>query len=319
MLSTFETKHTFLKESEKGPLVLEPKGNTFDPFLWVKENRTYIETELLQYGAILLRNFNIYSVSEFNRIVQTISPNLLDYVYRSTPRKKLGGKIFTATEYPSDRVIPLHNENSYTKSWPSKIFFFNIIPALEGGETPIADSREVYKRIDPHVISKFEKYGVTYIRNYNKGVDLSWNEVFQTDEKEKVAQYCIDNDIEFEWKMGFLELTTRQTCQGILSHPITKEKTWFNQAHLFHISSLDESTRCALIKTVGEENIPRNSLYGNGELFKMGELEHIREVYNNEKVLFTWQRGDIMILDNILMAHGRETYKGERKIAVAMA
>lgn len=319
MLSDSNIKSWFLKEGEKGPLVLEAQEKTFNPFDWVKEHKDLLESHLIKQGGILLRNFNIYSVSEFNRIVQNLCPNLLDYVYRSTPRTKLGGKIYTATEYPADRIIPLHNENAYSKSWPKKIFFFSVIVASEGGETPIADSRNVYKKIDPQIRKKFEEHGVMYTRNYNKGIDLSWQEVFQTEEKEEVEGYCKDHDIECEWKKGALELTTRQTCQATLVHPVSGESVWFNQAHLFHISSLDEESRLSLIKELGEENIPRNASYGNGNPFETEVLDHIREVYDKEKTKFKWHKGDILILDNILMAHGRETYKGERKVAVAMA
>lgn len=319
MLSDPNIKSFFLKPEENGLLILEAQGKTFNPFEWVKENKPLLESYLIKHGGILLRNFNIHSVSEFNRIVQSLCPELLDYVYRSTPRTKLGGKIYTATEYPADRVIPMHNENAYSKSWPSKIFFFQVIVASEGGETPIADSRNVYQRIDPLIRKKFEEFGVMYTRNYSKGVDLNWREVFQTEEKEEVERYCKEHDIEFEWKEGILELTTRQTCQATLVHPVTGEPVWFNQAHLFHISSLDEESRLSLIKELGEENLPRNASYGNGEPFEAEVLDHIREVYAFEKVKFKWHKRDIMILDNILMAHGRETYKGERKVAVAMA
>ena len=125
MLSDSHThiKSWSLNSEQNGPLVLEAQGKTFDPFEWAKENKPLLENYLLKHGGILLRNFNINSVSEFNRMVQTLSPDLLDYVYRSTPRTKLGGKIYTATEYPADRVIPLHNENAYSRSWPKKIFF----------------------------------------------------------------------------------------------------------------------------------------------------------------------------------------------------
>jgi alpha-ketoglutarate-dependent taurine dioxygenase len=320
MLSDSQINSSFLNQEERGPLVLEAHSKgTFAPFEWVKENKLLLEKKLLDHGGILLRNFNIYSLSEFNRMVQILSPHLLDYVYRSTPRSKLGGKIYTATEYPSDRIIPLHNENAYSRSWPNKIFFFSVIVAFEGGETPIADSRNVYKKIDSQVKEKFEKHGVMYTRNYTKGIDLSWEEVFQTEEKEDVEKYCNQNEIKFEWKTEGPELTTKQTCQSTLVHPATGEKVWFNQAHLFHISSLDENSRLSIIKELGKENIPRNASYGNEEPLEDEALEHIREVYNQEKIKFKWHKGDILILDNILMAHGREAYKGERKVAVAMA
>ena len=318
MLSDSLIKSYFLNLDKSGPLVLEAQRRGFDPFEWTKGNKSLLENYLLKYGGILLRNFNINSVSEFNRMVQILSPDLLDYVYRSTPRTKLGGKIYTATEYPADRVIQLHNENAYSRSWPNKIVFFSLIVASEGGETPIADSRNVYKKIDSHIKAKFEQHGVMYTRNYNKGIDLSWQEVFQTEEKAEVEKYCKENDIKFEWKTGVSELTTKQICQASFVHPVSGESVWFNQAHLFHISSLDEDSRLSLIRELGERNIPRNASYGNGDPLESEVLEHIREVYNHEKIKFKWHKGDIMILDNLLMAHGRETYKGERKVAVAM-
>jgi alpha-ketoglutarate-dependent taurine dioxygenase len=319
MLSDSNLKSWFLKPEENSVLVIEVQEKDFNPFNWIKEHKNLLENHLVKYGGLLLRNFNINSLSEFNRMVQSFSPELLDYVYRSTPRTKLGGKIYTATEYPADRVIPLHNENAYSKSWPKKIFFFSAIVAPEGGETPIANSRNVYKRIDPEIRDKFEKHGVMYTRNYSKGIDLSWQEVFQTEEREDVEKYCREHDIEFQWKEGTPELTTKQICQATLVHPVSGEFVWFNQAHLFHISSLDEESRLSLIKELAEENIPRNASYGNGEPFESEVLDHIREAYAQEKLKFKWHKGDIMILDNILMAHGRETYKGERKVAVAMA
>ena len=276
LLSDSQVKSYFLILEENGPLVLEAKDKPdFNSFEWFKENKLLLEDNILKHGGILLRNFNIYSLSEFNRIVQILSPNLLDYVYRSTPRTKLGGKIYTATEYPADRVIPMHNENAYSKSWPHKIFFFSVIVASEGGETPIADSRNVYKKIDSQVRSKFGEYGVMYTRNYTKGIDLSWQEVFQTEEKEVVEKYCEENDIEFQWKQGIPELTTRQTCQATLIHPVSGEPVWFNQAHLFHISSLDNESRLSLIKELGDDNIPRNASYGNGEPIDNEVLNHI--------------------------------------------
>lgn len=319
MISDSNIKSWHLELEENSPVVLEAKSKAFNPFEWIKENKFLLENILLKQGGLILRNFNIHSVSEFNRIVQCFTPELVEYVYRSTPRSKLGGKIYTATEYPADRVIPLHNENSYSKSWPHKIFFFSAIIASEGGETPIADSRNVYKRIDQQVRSKFEKHGIMYIRNYTRGIDLNWQEVFQTEEKADVESYCKEHQIEFEWKEGIPELTTKQICQAILIHPLSGEPVWFNQAHLFHVSALDKESQLSLIKELGKENLPRNALYGNGEFIEEETLNHIREAYNQEKIKFRWQKGDIMILDNILMAHGRETYKGERKVAVAMA
>ncbi len=288
-------------------------------FIEINKNRIY--QEILTTGGIVLRGFSIRAVSEFNRLANLISPNLLSYVNRSTPRTNIGGKIYTATEYPADRHIPLHNENAYTLSWPKKIMFFSIIVAQHGGETPIADSREVFKKLDKKIIAKFKDKQVLYVRNYTPGIDLSWQDVFQTTDRQEVERYCTENQINFQWHDGNLnnvELTTKQKCQATLIHPETGEEVWFNQAHLFHISALNESDRNILINSVGKNALPRNSYFGDGSELDENELESIRTVYNSERITFPWHRGDVMILDNVLMAHSRTPFTGERKVVVAM-
>lgn len=290
-----------------------------DIIKYIEQNRSEIDKQILQFGGLLLRDFSLRSVSEFNKVANILSPQLLTYENRSTPRTNIGGKIYTATEYPANKSIPLHNENSYTLSWPNKIFFFAVIVAATGGETPIADSREVYKKIDPTIIKKFDEKKILYRRNYTTGIDLSWQEVFQSNDKAQVEKYCKENSINYIWhNKNNLELTTDQICQATLSHPTTKELVWFNQAHLFHKSALDKEDLDTLSKLVGENNLPRNTYFGDGSEINLGYLNHIKDVYESEKIEFRWQKGDVMILDNILMAHSRNPFTGERKTVVAM-
>src|ERR1700722_16037313 len=121
------SKIYFLQSGNNELPVIEPL-NKQDPISFYKEFRQHIEELLLVHGGALLRNFNISAVSEFNNFAHTLCSKLMDYVYRSTPRTKLGGKVYTATEYPRELHIPLHNEFSYFHSWPQKIMFFCVIP-----------------------------------------------------------------------------------------------------------------------------------------------------------------------------------------------
>jgi alpha-ketoglutarate-dependent taurine dioxygenase len=317
LISDSKVKYSFIKPETESILVITAQTivNTFD---WIKENNTLLENYLLCYGGIILRDFDICSLSEFDKLVKIFCPNLSDYLYCSSPRTKLGGKIYTSTEYPAERTIPLHNEHSYFNSWPQKIFFFSVLVASKGGETPVADSRRVYKKIDNFIKGSFEKKKILYVRNYTPGIDLSWQEVFQTEKRELVEEYCNKNNIEFRWNNEGPELTTKQVCQASTKHPVSQEMVWFNQAHLFHYSALEKSDYTALINELGEDNLPRNAYYGNGDPIEIEVLEHIRKIYNEEKLKFLWQRGDIMILDNVLTAHAREPFIGNRKVAVAM-
>jgi alpha-ketoglutarate-dependent taurine dioxygenase len=318
MLENLNKAYICAKEGKGKILCYEANDEETDITKLIELNKKQIEDDLLTYGGVLLRNFNIRSLSEFNKLANMISPNLLDYVNRSTPRTKLGGKIYTATEYPPDKFIPFHNENSYTQQWPNKIIFFSVIAAEDGGETAIADSRNVYDNIDKEIIDKFNEKKVLYVRNFTPGIDLSWQEVFQTEEKREVERYCNSHSIDYEWKTGDIELTTKQVCQAIIKHPVTQEDVWFNQAHLFHISSLDKNDRKELMQLLGKDKLTRNAFYGDGSEIDEDYLDEIRQAYEKERIEFSWRKGDVMILDNRLMAHSRNPFKGNRKVVVAM-
>jgi len=193
--------------------------------------------------------------------------------------------------------------------------FFCVQPAVQGGETPLADSRKVFTRIDPAVRERFSERQVSYVRNYGEGLDLSWENVFQTDDRAEVEAFCRQNGIEFEWKSAE-RLRTVQCCQSVARHPQTGEFVWFNQAHLFHVSSLEAEVRDLLLTS--SEEPPRNAYFGDGSAISDADLESVRAVYEAETIAFLWQKGDVLIVDNMLVAHGRRPFSGPRKIVVGM-
>jgi len=306
------------RASDRWPVIMHPGIEGVDLLTWASGHRLRIDHLLREYGAILFRNFSLTGIGAFEQLVEAISGGLLDYTYRSTPRTQVQGRIYTSTEYPSDQSIPLHNELSYASAWPMKIWFYCVQPASSGGETPIADSRRVYAGIDPHVLERFERSGVMYVRNYGEGVDLPWQEVFQTSSRTAVEQICRNANLSYEWKSGD-RLRTRQVCQAATTHPKTGERVWFNQAHLFHISRVEPAVRESLLSTFAEEDLPRNVYYGDGSPIESATLDHIAAVYDEQTVTFTWHRGDILMLDNVLTAHGRRPFGGERRVVVGMA
>ncbi|NER27501.1 MAG: condensation domain-containing protein [Symploca sp. SIO1C4] len=298
------------------PLVVQPSFQDLDLLTWTKNNLEFIERQLLQYGGILLRNFNVDSISTFEQFIKSLCPNLLPYQERSTPRTEIGGNIYTSTEYPAHQHIALHNEFSYAYTWPMKICFHCVKSAAQGGETPIADSRKVFQLLDPKIKERFIQNKVMYVRNYGTGIDLSWQEVFQTTDKLIVEDYCRKSTIEFAWKSN--NLKTWQVRHAVAKHPHTEEMVWFNQAHLFHISNLATEVRESMLQAF-PENLPRNAYYGDGSIIETSILDEIREVYQQASVSFIWQEGDVLLLDNMLVAHGRKPFVGTRKIVVAMA
>ncbi|MDA5107870.1 condensation domain-containing protein, partial [Brevibacillus thermoruber] len=300
------------------PLIIKPDVQDLNEIKWLKTRQPEIEELLTKYGVVRLRGFTIRSMDDFQNLVQSLSTELLEYKERSTPRRQVSGNVYTSTEYPEDQHIPLHNENSYSSVWPMKIWFYCHTAAQVGGETPIGDSRKVYELIDPKIRETFERKQVMYVRNYGFGLDLPWQEAFQTNDRAEVEAYCRKQSIEFEW-IDENRLRTRQVRPAVSVHPKTGEKLWFNQAHLFHVSNLQPEVRHSLAAMFKEEELPRNAYYGDGTRIEEDVLESIREAYRQVSISFPWQQGDIMLLDNMLMAHGRAPFRGIRNVLVSMS
>ena len=300
------------------PALAQPATSGVSLIEWIHEHRETIQKNIAERAAILFRGFEVRGQSEFESVFDYIFGHKLDYVYRTTPRTQVGKGVYTATEYPPRVSIPFHNENSYQRDWPMRLAFFCVKPADQGGETPIANSVRVTARIDGAIREKFQRKKVMYVRNYRPGFDIPWQTVFQTENKEEVEAYCQQHGIDCEWK-GSDWLRTRQICHAIAIHPKTRQAIWFNQAHLFHVSSLDERTRRGLLSLYGEEGLPRNSYYGDGAPIEEEVLANVRDAYSGEASVFQWSPNDLLLLDNMLVAHGRNPYKGERKILVSMA
>jgi alpha-ketoglutarate-dependent taurine dioxygenase len=299
-----------------GLVQFQPLVEAFSLLDWIQANRPLVLDKLQTAGAVLFRDFAVGSIPTFEKLLTHLSGELVDYSYRSTPRTQVSGKIYTSTVYPAHQTIPLHNEMSYSRQWPMTIGFFCVEPSAAGGETPIADSRKVFAQIDPAIREEFIRKQIMYVRNYDDELDLPWREVFQTSSRAEVENYCSKAGIQVQWN-GETHLRTSQVCQAVTEHPVTGERVWFNQAHLFHVSSLEADVRKSL-QSAAAGNEPRNAFFGDGTEIDEAALSHIRAVYENEMLTFSWQRGDVLILDNVLAAHGRKPYRGSRQIVVGM-
>lgn len=273
---------------------------------------------LRQVGGVLLRGFRVATPLDFRKFAASFGAPLASYEFGSTPRTRVLAGVYSSTEYPAHQSIPLHNEQSYTRQWPSRIWFHCMKPAATGGETPIADSRLVFERIPAPIRERFLRNQLLYVRNYGAALDLPWQRVFGTDDREQVERYCAAHEIDHEWSPDGT-LRTRQRCQAAVQHPDTGEWVWFNQAHLFHISSMEPALRASLIQSVGEARLPRNVYLGDGSPIDEAHLDAIRAVYRETAIAFPWQAGDVLMLDNLLVAHGRTPFSGDRKVTVAMA
>ncbi|WP_235006684.1 non-ribosomal peptide synthetase [Calothrix rhizosoleniae] len=309
-------KTSYLHDGEHLPLVITPVNNNIDIIDWAKNNREFLEKKLIESGGILFRDFSISSPTDFEKLAQAICPKLFEN-YGDLPRTGVSGKVYGSTPYPSEQAILFHNESSHMHCYPQKIWFSCMQPAQSRGETPIVDCRKLLQLLDPKLRDKFQQKQLMYVRNYTEGLDVSWQDFFGTADKKEVENYCHQAEINFEWKSND-GLKTSQVRPAIIKHPQTDESVFFNQLLLHHISCLQADVQEHMLSLFGEENLPRHVYYGDGSSIENSVVAEILAISREAQVSFPWQKGDVLMLDNILTAHGRNPYVGSRKIVVAM-
>lgn len=307
---------SYLPGGKSLPLVLQPAEAEVDLAEWTRNNVAVVESELLKHGAILFRGFKVDSAAQFEQCALAITPDLFNE-NGEHPRSFISGKVYTPVFYPPEKLLLWHNENSFNYSWPTRIWFCCQQPPLQGGETPVVDSRAVFQRINPEIRRKFAEKQIMYVRNYSPRLGLDWQTVFQTKDRAEVERKCADSFMEFEWKPGN-RLRTSCLRPAIIKHPQTGESVWFNQAQHWHISCLDQDDREVITSSYSMEDLPRNCYYGDGMPIEDEVMREILSVYAELESSFPWQRGDLLMLDNLLAAHGRKPFVGERKMLVVM-
>ncbi len=330
-----QIKQSFIT-TECLPLVIEPRNSSAslqDLLNLIQNNQKYLHEKMLRFGGILFRNFPLKNEYDFSAVIKALGcGKMMQYIGGDSPRKNVIEGIYTSTEAPPSFKIPLHNELSFVKRYPSHIFFFCQTAPQSQGQTLLADARKVYEAIDPEIREKFVSKGLTYISRYyhkSKLMDFinslqpshkSWLQVFETSDKETVEQLCKENDFTCKWNRNdWIEIT--QTRPATLKHPITHEWTWFNQAHLYDFNpkllGLSRYLGSSLLYCRKHMKL-HEVTFANGTPIPRSYFYHILDVLDANTLYFSWQPGDLLALDNVLAMHGRASFTGKRRILAAM-
>ncbi|HEX4955001.1 MAG TPA: TauD/TfdA family dioxygenase [Thermoanaerobaculia bacterium] len=307
---------SLLDPSSPLPLVATAAAPDVDLGDWARDHRGVIEEKLREHAAILFRGFGVTSSSAFRRFAGAV----VDSLYEENgehPRDAVEDGVYTPVFYPPDQMLLWHNENSFNHEWPQKIIFCCVKAAAQGGQTPVVDSRAVYREIPPAIREEFTAKGVMYVRNYGDGLGLDWRTLFRTAERSEVERLCARERMEVEWKSGD-RLRTRSIRPAVVRHRVTGELAWFNQAQHWHPACLDAATRRTLDSMFEPDDMPRNCFFGDGSVIPDEHMREILAVYARLEQANSWREGDVMLVDNVLAAHGRKPFSGERKLLVAL-
>jgi alpha-ketoglutarate-dependent taurine dioxygenase len=278
--------------------------------------RGRVDELVTRYGSVLFRGFEVTSLEQFAEVGARIGGGLYGGNHEHQP-VSADGLVQTPVAYSAERKLLWHHENAFNDSWPLRLMFCCSQPAATGGETPLADARRVLERVDPDALRRFLDQGVMYVRTFGAGVGLDWRTVMDTTDRAGAEQYCAEHGMAFEWLPDDV-LRTRAVRPAVVRHPQTGEWCWFAQLHHWHPSCLDEATREALLSLFEPDEMPRNCYYGDGSPIDDAFIIALGETYAEVESAFAWERGDVLLVDNVLTAHARNPYTGARRMLVAL-
>lgn len=298
------------------PVLIEALDRDLDPVWWASQQRDFIEDKLRTHAGIVFRNFGLSTPQDFERFTEAMEPKLYGS-YGDLPKKEGGVNTYRSTPYPEKQMILYHNECSHTDRWPRKQWFFCELPSRVGGITPIVDGRELLDHLPTEIVEEMERKGLLYVRNFHPKLDVSWQHFFKTEDRAEVEARLQRGGIEWVWLDGDI-LQTRTRAPAVITHPVTGARAFFNQVQLHHVSCLEPEVRSDLLGMVGLDLMPRHVFFGDGSPISDATMEIIGAGYEACAVRLDWQRGDVVMLDNMLAAHARDPYEEPRKIVVAM-
>jgi alpha-ketoglutarate-dependent taurine dioxygenase len=285
-------------------------------------------------GGVLIRGTPLTDLGHFKEAVLTLDKNVMEYTGAKVRRNLCDNIVYSPTSTPARRINFLHHEMAYQKVIPSRLAFMCATPAPQGGESLLADSRELYKKIPPQIRQEMETRGLLFQRvfanrtrwqNYlSQKSDLfalapSWQGNWNTDDAEEAHHKAEAQGLSVRWTK---EKHMVLACQisPVRQHPQTGESLWVNNAHLFQLHKKVFGKRLYyLFKTFfALTGIPMTTCYfGDGQPIPADYVSEILDATFAVQKTLPLRRGDLIFINNITVAHGRLPFRGPRRLYFA--
>lgn len=300
---------------------------------WFRTRRQAVEQASTSAGAVLFRGFALPDTAAFDRWASLFPAHADGYAGGASPRASVGQRVWESTRFPADARLVLHQEKSYMPHPPRRIAFFCERPAAVGGETIIGDMRAVTRRLEGSVLDRFAARGVAYFRNFLdpeaaaadryrplvRHYHRSWRDAFGAGNRTDVDAACAAAGLARHW-LPDGSVTVIHLGGGVCPDPLGGSPVWFNQAAAHHpnVTALGPFAEFLKRRYADRSALPYNVTYADGRPLPESDLAPAYQAFDAETVAFPWQAGDVLLIDNIAVAHGRNPFRGERVVRVAM-
>lgn len=288
-----------------------------DAARWAAERRDALRAVVTERGALMVRGLGLGDAAGCEAVFRELG-ELMAEKEAFAERRVYAPGVYSESKWPRTQLMCAHPELSYADESPGLLMFACLTAAMRGGATPLADAAAVLDALPARLVERFERVGWLLIRNYNEDIGATIADAFGVDERGAVERYCRSHAIEFEWRTDGT-LRTRQRRPAVVRHPLTGRRCWFNQAAFLSQWTLAPDVREYLVDTYGEDGLPFTTRFGDGDPIGAEAVERINAAYEANAVREPWQAGDLLLVDNIRTAHGREAFEGARDVVVGMA
>jgi alpha-ketoglutarate-dependent taurine dioxygenase len=304
------------RQPDRPPILLAE--TPVDASTWAAEHKDALRAAVTEHGSVMVRGLDLRKAAEISGVFRRLATGLMIEKEAFASRRIYSDGVYSSATWPANQPMCMHHELSYTLEFPGLMLFACLSAPTRGGATAVADSRAVLNALPADLVARFERDGWMLTRSYNGEIGASVAEAFGTDDRGAVEGYCRANAIGFEWQPDG-GLRTWQRRSAVVHHPVTGERCWFNQIAFLNEWTIDPEVREYLVDMYGDDGLPFNTRFGNGDPIGEDVVELLNQVYVDNTVREPWQAGDLMLVDNIRTAHSREAYEGPREILVGMA
>ena len=301
----------------KFPIVLTPTGvgKVFDRIV---KQRAHLLDELSQSGAIIFRGFELEGDTDFDAFVTAFGLESFEYGKSLSNAVRLNrtNRVFTANEAPASVEIYLHHEMAQTPIYPQRLFFFCEKAADWGGYTPLCRSDVLLERLEqriPEFILQCRNLGVRYklimpgTTDPESGQGRSWQDTLGASNTHQAEARLGELSYDWEWLPDECLRVTTPALPLIRRAPNGRE-VFFNQLIAAFCGWQDHRNEAS-----------RSVTFGDGtEIHEKDLIEATRIAYD---LVFDmhWETGDVILIDNYLVMHGRRPFKGVRSILASLA
>ncbi|MGW2618058.1 TauD/TfdA family dioxygenase [Streptomyces sp. NPDC001500] len=288
-----------------------------DPAAWAARHHEALYRIVASQGAVLVRGLGLSDAAGAAAVLKVLGNDLMSEREAFAPRWTYDDRIYSSSKWPPNQPMCMHHELSYAVEFPATMAFACLSAPTVGGATALADAGRVLQQLPSDLVDRFEREGWLLTRSYNEDIGVPWEEAFGTTDRSEVERYCAANDISFAWRGR--ELRTSQRRPAVLRHPADGQRLWFNQIAFLNQWTMAPEVREYLVDVYGREGLPFNTSFGDGDEVTEDVVALINKVYDSVTVAEPWRPGDVMLVDNLRMAHSRLPYEGAREVLVAMA